>query len=49
MSYATFAHSFRKTTGNNFVEFVNRVRIGQACSKLYMRSAVQKSATEAAE
>jgi AraC-like DNA-binding protein len=35
MSYATFAHSFRKTTGHTFVEFVNRIRVGQACSKLY--------------
>ncbi|MEM7242796.1 MAG: AraC family transcriptional regulator [Pseudomonadota bacterium] len=35
MSPPAFSRNFKKTTGNNFVEFVNRVRIGQACSMLY--------------
>ena len=35
MSPATFSRNFRKVTGNRFVDFVNRVRIGQACSMLY--------------
>ncbi len=35
MSPTAFSRNFRKITGNKFVEFVNRVRIGQACSMLY--------------
>ena len=35
MSPSSFSRVFRKKTGNNFVEFVNRVRIGQACNMLY--------------
>lgn len=35
MSPTSFSRNFRKMTGNRFVEFVNRVRIGQACSMLY--------------
>ncbi len=35
ISPAAFSRNFRRTTGKNFVEFVNRVRIGQACSMLY--------------
>ncbi len=35
MSAATFSRNFQRITGNNFVEFVNRVRISQACSMLY--------------
>lgn len=35
MSSPAFSRNFKKSTGNNFVEFVNRVRIGQACSMLY--------------
>ncbi len=35
MSCPAFSRNFKKTTGNNFVEFVNRVRIGQACSMLF--------------
>ncbi|GHA53080.1 transcriptional regulator MtlR [Amylibacter ulvae] len=35
MSPTTFSRNFRTVTGNRFVEFVNRVRIGQACSLLY--------------
>ena len=35
MSSSSFSRVFRKKTGNNFVEFVNRVRIGQACNMLY--------------
>lgn len=35
MSAATFSRNFHAITGNRFVEFVNRVRIGQACSLLY--------------
>ncbi len=35
MSPTTFSRNFQAVTGNRFVEFVNRVRIGQACSMLY--------------
>lgn len=35
MSCPAFSRNFKKVTGNNFVEFVNRVRVGQACSMLY--------------
>ncbi len=35
MSVAAFARNFKKATGSRYVEFVNRVRIGQACSLLY--------------
>ncbi len=35
MSKTSFARNFQLTTGNHFIEFVNRVRIGQACSMLY--------------
>ena len=35
MSSPAFSRNFKKATGNNFVEFVNRVRVGQACSMLY--------------
>lgn len=35
MSPTAFSRNFQAVTGNKFVEFVNRVRIGQACSMLY--------------
>ena len=35
MSVAAFSRNFQKVTGNRFVEFVNRIRIGHACSMLY--------------
>lgn len=35
MSPSTFSRNFQMTTGNKFVEFINRVRIGQACGLLY--------------
>ena len=35
MSTAAFSRNFQQATGSRFVEFVNRVRIGQACSMLY--------------
>lgn len=35
MTPATFRRNFQATTGHRFVEFVNRVRIGQACGMLY--------------
>lgn len=35
MSPTTFSRNFQIATGNRFVEFINRVRIGQACSMLY--------------
>ncbi|MEO0344155.1 MAG: AraC family transcriptional regulator [Pseudomonadota bacterium] len=35
MSPPAFSRNFKRATGNNFIEFVNRIRIGQACSKLY--------------
>lgn len=34
MSVTAFARNFQKLTGSRFVEFVTRVRIGQACSLL---------------
>lgn len=35
MSDSAFSRSFHATTGNRFTEFVNRVRVGQACVKLH--------------
>lgn len=35
MSEVTFSRNFQSVTGHGFVEFVNRVRIGQACGLLY--------------
>ncbi|MEW7010003.1 MULTISPECIES: helix-turn-helix domain-containing protein [unclassified Lentilitoribacter] len=35
MSSAAFSRNFQRFTGNKFVEFVNRIRISQACSMLY--------------
>ena len=35
MSRSTFLRNFQTVTGNKFVEFVNRVRIGQACGMIY--------------
>ena len=35
MSSPAFSRNFQRITGNKFVEFVNRVRISQACSMLY--------------
>lgn len=35
MSDVTFSRNFQSVTGHSFVEFVNRVRIGQACGMLY--------------
>lgn len=35
MTPPTFSRNFQLVTGNRFVEFVNRVRIGQACGLLY--------------
>ena len=35
MSPTSFSRNFHKITGNRFLEFLNRVRIGQACSMLY--------------
>lgn len=35
MSPPAFSRNFQRLTGNKFVEFVNRVRISQACSMLY--------------
>jgi AraC-like DNA-binding protein len=35
MSGPAFSRNFKKITGHNFVEFVNRIRVGQACSMLY--------------
>ncbi len=36
MSTTSFARNFQKVTGKKFVEFVNRIRIGEACSLLYL-------------
>ena len=35
MSESAFSRYFQETTGNRFSEFLNRVRIGQACRRLY--------------
>ena len=35
MSPSAFSRHFHATTGNRFTDFINRVRIGQACVKLY--------------
>lgn len=35
MTQATFSRNFQAVTGHGFVEFVNRVRIGEACGMLY--------------
>ena len=35
MTAATFSRNFQSVTGHRFVEFVNRIRIGQACGLLY--------------
>ena len=35
MSATAFSRNFQKITGNRFLEFLNRVRVGQACSMLY--------------
>ena len=35
MSPTTFTRNFLNVTGHSFMEFVNRVRIGQACGMLY--------------
>lgn len=35
MSLTTFSRNFQTVTGHGFVEFVNRVRVGQACGMLY--------------
>ena len=35
MTQSTFSRNFQSVTGHRFIEFVNRVRIGQACGKLY--------------
>lgn len=35
MSETNFSRNFLSSTGNSFVEFLNRVRIGQACALLY--------------
>lgn len=35
MTHTTFSRNFQTVTGHRFTEFVNRIRIGQACGKLY--------------
>ena len=35
MSASSFSRNFQRLTGKTFVDFVNRVRISQACSMLY--------------
>lgn len=34
MTQATFSRNFQTVTGNSFIDFVNRIRIGQACGLL---------------
>jgi AraC-like DNA-binding protein len=35
MAQSSFSRNFKSITGHNFVDFITRVRIGQACSMLY--------------
>jgi AraC-like DNA-binding protein len=35
MTEITFSRNFQAVTGHSFVEFLNRIRIGQACGMLY--------------
>ncbi len=35
MTEITFSRNFQAVTGNGFIDFFNRVRIGQACAMLY--------------
>ncbi|SPH22380.1 HTH-type transcriptional activator Btr [Ascidiaceihabitans donghaensis] len=35
MTEATFSRNFQAATGHSFVDFLNRIRIGQACGMLY--------------
>jgi len=35
MTEITFSRNFQSVTGHSFVEFLNRIRIGQACGRLY--------------
>ena len=35
MTEITFSRNFQTVTGHGFVEFLNRIRIGQACAMLY--------------
>ncbi|MEQ6202197.1 AraC family transcriptional regulator [Sulfitobacter sp. HNIBRBA2951] len=35
MTEVTFSRNFQSVTGHSFVEFLNRIRIGQACAMLY--------------
>ncbi len=35
MSQSVFSRHFYNTTGNHYCEFLNRIRVGQACAKLY--------------
>ena len=35
MSSSTFSRNFQTVAGNKFVEFINRVRVGQACGMIY--------------
>ncbi len=35
MTEITFSRNFLAVTGHSFVEFLNRIRVGQACSMLY--------------
>lgn len=35
MTEITFSRNFQSVTGHSFIEFLNRIRIGQACGMLY--------------
>jgi len=35
MTEITFGRNFHAVTGHSFVDFLNRIRIGQACGMLY--------------
>jgi AraC-like DNA-binding protein len=35
MTEVTFSRNFQSTTGHSFVDFLNRIRVGEACGMLY--------------
>ena len=35
MTEITFSRNFHAVTGHSFIDFLNRIRIGQACGMLY--------------
>jgi AraC-like DNA-binding protein len=48
MTEITFSRNFYAVTGHSFVDFLNRIRIGQACGMLYVSDAQITSIAQAA-